>query len=170
MTIDFIQQKYPNYCQTLNSNQTIVLSDPETKKQDKAKIKIVALSKSYIITADGGIFPKNQGDKRADFIAYTNKNLYIIELKGKTGIKSAYKQILSTINIVLHNGEFNFFIYNRDKTMACIAGQVNYPKGGSRGATELAKMLVRHSKIKPKNIYDLIVYSRKTKDILQLDS
>lgn len=172
MAIDSIQQKCclnDSCCQPLNSNESIVLSDPETKKKNKAKVKVIASSKTYIIMADGGIFPKNQGNKRADYMAYTDKNLYIIELKGKVGIESAYEQILSTINTIVHSDDFNFLIQNRNKTMACIAGQVRIPKGGSRKEMELAKKLVKHSKERQKNIINLIVYSYKNNHSLFLE-
>ena len=178
MTIKFIREKYRNGCKilrnnkkTLRNNESIILSDPETKQKQKykAKVTIIALTKSYIITADGGIFPKNQGDKRADFIAYTNKNLYIIELKGKAGVESAYDQILSTIKTILHSDDFGFLIKNRDKTIACIAGQVRLGPRVRSNEKELARILKNHSKEKQKNILDLIIYSYKTEHKLYLD-
>lgn len=169
MTIDFIKQKYPGSYQTLNSNKSITLSDIETKKKKKVKVKVDASSKSHIILVDGGIFPKNKENKKADYMAYTANNLYIIELKGKSGIESAYKQILSTIDIILHNNDFNFLICNRDKTMACIAGPVRYPRGGSQEEKILAKTLIKHSKEKPEKYTDLIIYSYKTKHTLVLE-
>lgn len=169
MTIDFIQQKYPNSYQMLNGKKSIVLSDPETKKKNKAKVEVIASSKTYIIMADGGIFPKSQANKKADYIAYTDKNLYIIELKRKDGVNIAYEQILSTIDTIVHSDNFSFLIQNRNKTMACIAGQVSIPKGSRSKEMKLAKQLAKHSQEKQKNIIDLIIYSYKNNHSLFLE-
>lgn len=163
MTIETFYQQYKEHCCILNLDGNDMLGE------NNAGLNLVAKNKSHIIKVDGGIFPKNQEDKRVDYMAYTAKNLYIIELKGKTGIKSAYKQILSTIDIILHNDDFNFLICNRDKTMACIAGPVRYPRGGSREEKKLAYTLVKHSKEKPEKYTDLIIYSYKTKHTLVLE-
>ena len=124
----------------------------------------------YIIKADGGILSRFN-KPRSDYIAYSLKHSYIIELKGKSHIDTAYEQIISTIDICLQEIEYRFLIANKEKVRACIVGPRKIPRFSERKEIELFKKLftISISKQKSKKISDWIYYQDRPKQILELE-
>lgn len=163
MSISELSQKYACYCKKLD------ISQKETLKENKAKIYILASNQAYIIKIDGGMFAQIQKEQKSDYLAYTSSNTYIIELKGKCNINEAYKQILSTIKILLQQLEYKFLIENREMLMAYIIGP-RRPRGKNKYEMTLFKELIRHSKNKSKkSISDFIKYMDRGKNNLTLE-
>lgn len=83
----------------------------------------------------------------------------MIELKGSV-IDEAYKQLNATIKNISADKNILYLINGRDRLDAYIVSPntQRIPKGGNSHERELAKNLASRSKIKPKDITELIHY------------
>lgn len=139
-----------NY-ELLKKNVRKTLSDAQTKLYIKAENDI------SIIKVDNGIF--NDNVKKCDYLAYREKEVSnFIELKG-VKIGKAYIQIIETIKNISDNNKLKHLIdTNKVKAYIVSKEKNKIPNGIENKSKQLAKILFAKSKIKPKNMFELINY------------
>lgn len=139
-----------NY-ELLKKNVRKTLSDAQTKLYIKAENDI------SIIKVDNGIF--NDNVKKCDYLAYREKEVSnLIELKG-VKIDKAYIQIIETIKNISDNNKLKHLIdTNKVKAYIVSKEKNKIPNGIENKSKQLAKILFAKSKIKPKNMFELINY------------
>ncbi|AFR70116.1 hypothetical protein R4K52_05385 [Brachyspira pilosicoli] len=139
-----------NY-ELLKKNVRKTLSDAQTKLYIKAENDI------SIIKVDNGIF--NDNVKKCDYLAYREKEVSnFIELKG-VKIDKAYIQIIETIKNISDNNKLKHLIdTNKVKAYIVSKEKNKIPNGIENKSKQLAKILFAKSKIKPKNMFELINY------------
>ena len=139
-----------NY-ELLKKNVRKTLSDAQTKLYIKAENDI------FIIKVDNGIF--NDNIKKCDYLAYREKEVSdFIELKG-VKIDKAYIQIIETIKNISDNNKLKHLIDTKKVKAYIVSKEKNkIPQGIENKSKELAKILFAKSKIKPKNMFELINY------------
>lgn len=139
-----------NY-ELLKKNVRKTLSDAQTKLYIKAENDI------SIIKVDNGIF--NDNVKKCDYLAYREKEVSnFIELKG-VKIDKAYIQIIETIKNISDNNKLKHLIdTNKVKAYIVSKEKNKIPNGIKNKSKQLAKILFAKSKIKPKNMFELINY------------
>ena len=139
-----------NY-ELLKKNVRKTLSDAQTKLYIKAENDI------SIIKVDNGIF--NDNVKKCDYLAYREKEVSnFIELKG-VKIDKAYIQIIETIKNISYNNKLKHLIdTNKVKAYIVSKEKNKIPNGIENKSKQLAKILFAKSKIKPKNMFELINY------------
>ena len=86
----------------------------------------------------------------------TNKT-HLIELKG-ANIEEAFLQIGKTIEFLLRDSEVSCLVEEKERMDAYIVspGRQKIPDIHSQAEKDLAKKLVRGSKVKPRDMYELI--------------
>ena len=139
-----------NY-ELLKKNVRKTLSDAQTKLYIKAENDI------SIIKVDNGIF--NDNVKKCDYLAYREKEVSnFIELKG-VKIDKAYIQIIETIKNISDNNKLKHLIdTNKVKAYIVSKEKNKIPNGIENKSKQIAKILFAKSKIKPKNMFELINY------------
>ncbi|PLV58569.1 hypothetical protein [Brachyspira pilosicoli] len=139
-----------NY-ELLKKNVRKTLSDAQTKLYIKAENDI------SIIKVDNGIF--NDNVKKCDYLAYREKEVSnFIELKG-VKIDKAYIQIIETIKNISDNNKLKHLIdTNKVKAYIVSKEKNKIPNGIENKSKQLARLLFAKSKIKPKNMFELINY------------
>lgn len=139
-----------NY-ELLKKNVRKTLSDAQTKLYIKAENDI------SIIKVDNGIF--NDNVKKCDYLVYREKEVSnFIELKG-VKIDKAYIQIIETIKNISDNNKLKHLIdTNKVKAYIVSKEKNKIPNGIENKSKQLAKILFAKSKIKPKNMFELINY------------
>ncbi|WP_286032816.1 hypothetical protein [Brachyspira pilosicoli] len=140
-----------NNYELLKKNVRKTLSDAQTKLYIKAENDI------SIIKVDNGIF--NDNVKKCDYLAYREKEVSnFIELKG-VKIDKAYIQIIETIKNISDNNKLKHLIdTNKVKAYIVSKEKNKIPNGIENKSKQLAKILFAKSKIKPKNMFELINY------------
>lgn len=151
-----IPKQYATYFEPINAKCNIELQD------DKTKIIVRDQFESFKIKVDHGILSdESHGIRKSDFAIIENPdgNLYLIELKGAV-IDEAIKQLGETIQNIEQSAELQFLLNNKDKLISCVVSpnRQQIPRGGSSRERALAKKLFAKSRVKPRDMFQLIYY------------
>ncbi|WP_302280260.1 hypothetical protein [Brachyspira pilosicoli] len=142
----------------MNNNYELLKKDVRKTLSDaQTKLYIKAENDISIIKVDNGIF--NDNVKKCDYLAYREKEVSnFIELKG-VKIDKAYIQIIETIKNISDNNKLKHLIdTNKVKAYIVSKEKNKIPNGIENKSKQLAKILFAKSKIKPKNMFELINY------------
>lgn len=142
----------------MNDNYELLKKDVRKTLSDaQTKLYIKAENDISIIKVDNGIF--NDNVKKCDYLAYREKEVSnFIELKG-VKIDKAYIQIIETIKNISDNNKLKHLIdTNKVKAYIVSKEKNKIPNGIENKSKQLAKILFAKSKIKPKNMFELINY------------
>ncbi|ASJ20868.1 hypothetical protein BHAMNSH16_04085 [Brachyspira hampsonii] len=142
----------------MNSNYELLKKDDiKTLSDAQTKLYIKADNDIFIIKVDNGIFSDDV--KKCDYLAYREKEVSnFIELKGQK-IDKAYIQIIETIKNISNNVKLKHLIDTKELKTYIVSKEKNkIPHGIENKSKKLAKILYDKSKIKPKNMFNLIYY------------
>ncbi|WP_300712189.1 hypothetical protein [uncultured Brachyspira sp.] len=142
----------------MNNNYELLKKDDiKTLSDVKTKLYIKAKDNIFIIKVDNGIF--NDNIKKCDYLAYREKEVSnFIELKGSK-IDKAYIQIIETIKNISNNNQLEYLIDTKELISYIVSKERNkIPRGIENKSKQLSKILYTKSKIKPKNMFNLINY------------
>lgn len=132
-----------------------------TLSEDKTSIYLHMKSDKIEVKVDGGIAKNIKIETRkCDYLLFDkiNKITHLIELKG-TIIDRAYSQLEETIFCISNIPEEKYLLEKLKLLEAYIVSPApKIPKNVNSRENELAKMLAKKCGIKPKNIFDLIMY------------